>query len=238
MYASIGMQREAYFISSQIYSMNKRSFSILVMGALFLFHQQLWAQQKKPATMYALVGSTIKNNRNSRVAIRHMKIANGFFRQSKASYIPDLLQASGINTLEDANNSFSGGTAQLLVTHDYIARHLSPLPQSGRTSIVCELTSTVTHEYCYLLTLHEERELARRNVIDADSTLRTLLELNKRTPVSDEALGQIAMQVVTATKLVPEIEKHITLQTHGLSVLTGLASSDIPKDIPCEEGWL
>ncbi len=210
--------------------MNKRVFILLTMG-VSLLHQITLAQQLSSTAVRALIDSALKNNTNRKMALQHMKAAGKLFQLSKTSYIPDVLEAAGANTLADMDYAMNSATADLVVRSTrYDNAYTCLNTPAGRKNIPACIACTVVNEYSYLLDLDTQLSTARHNMLSADSMLIVMTELLENNRISEDAVRRVVEQRLVAGYLLPAIEKHIGWQENGLSILAGVETDNIPRD--------
>ena len=203
-------------------------------------------------TVQNLIDTALVRNYDMQIALKNIDAAEVLFKQSKLGYLPELkLQVTGSSSRPSDNslnglslNQFTGSThiedynANLGVLweadiwgkiRNQKAGALAGFLQTGeaRKAIQTRLVANVAQGYYNLLMLDAQLDIARKNLMLNDSTLRIIRLQFDAGQVTSLAIQQAEAQQLNAAGLIPRLEQNVALQENALSVLIGT----LPKSI-------
>ncbi|TCO21659.1 NodT family efflux transporter outer membrane factor (OMF) lipoprotein [Pedobacter psychrotolerans] len=203
-------------------------------------------------TVQNLIDTALVRNYDMQIALKNIDAAEVLFKQSKLGYLPELkLQVTGSSSRPSDNslnglslNQFTGTThiedynANLGVfweadiwgkIRNQKAGALASFLQTGeaRKAIQTRLVANVAQGYYNLLMLDAQLDIARKNLMLNDSTLRIINLQFDAGQVTSLAIQQAEAQQLNAAQLIPRLEQNVALQENALSVLIGT----LPKSI-------
>jgi NodT family efflux transporter outer membrane factor (OMF) lipoprotein len=211
-----------------------------------------WKNFFQDTTLQRLIDTAIAKNFDMQLAIKNIETARLLLKQSRWGYVPDVsLQVSGSSN-RPSDNSLNGLSASefLKTTHieDFSAnvslsweadiwgkiknRKAGALAgylqsEEARKAIQTDLVAAVSQAYYNLLMLDAQMEISRKNIRLSDSTLRIIRFQYDAGQVTALAVQQAEAQLNTASALIPQLEKNITLQENALRVL----SAELPEAV-------
>lgn len=101
--------------------------------------------------------------------------------------------------------------------------------QEAKNAIQTNIVTAVAKGYFNLLMLDAKIEVAKRNVLLNDSTLRMIKLQYDAGEITALAIQQTESQRLLAASLVPELEKQIVIQENALQTLTGKLPDSIKR---------
>lgn len=211
-----------------------------------------WKDFFADGTLQNLIGSAITNNYDMQLALKNIETARLILSQTRFAYLPDVRLQATANSNRPSDNSLNGLSAKsfLGTTHveDYSvninlsweadiwgkiknqkAASLAAFLQTeeARKWIQTNIVASVSEGYYNLLMLDAQYAVAKRNIALSDSTLRIIKLQFSSGQVTALAVQQAEAQLLTASALVPAIEKDIAIQENALKIL----SAELPDRI-------
>lgn len=214
-----------------------------------------WKSFFTDATLQKLIDSAIIKNYDMQIAIKNIESAQLLFKQVKWNYVPELALNVTANTNRPSNNSLNGlSTSTFLKTkhvEDYSAnlalsweadiwgkirnQQRSALASYLQTAeakklVQTNIVSNVSQGYYNLLMLDAQLDIAQKNVLLNDSTLRITRLQYDAGQTTSLAVQQAEAQKLAAAQLVPQFEQNIAIQENALKILTGSLPDKIERN--------
>jgi NodT family efflux transporter outer membrane factor (OMF) lipoprotein len=205
-----------------------------------------WKSFFTDVTLQKLIDSAILKNYDMQIALKNMESAQLLFKQVKWNYVPALALNVTANTNRPSDNSLNGlSTSSFLGTkhvEDYSAnlalsweadiwgkirnQQRSALAAYLQTAeakklVQTNIVSNVSQGYYNLLMLDAQLDIAQKNVLLNDSTLRITRLQYEAGQTTSLAVQQAEAQKLAAAQLVPQFEQNIAIQENALKILTG-----------------
>lgn len=200
----------------------------------------------KDTALQSLIDSALVKNFDVQVAIKNMESAGQTMRAARLGSLPDLtLQLQG-NRNWPSKNSLNGSLSQQFIGTRYMDDYnaglsltweviawgkinrlkeaaLASYLQTAEASkaVQTRVVSDVAQGYYNLLMLDTQKEIARKNLLLTDSTLRVMQLQYNSGMTNTLAIEQTEAQRQVAAALIPQIEQQITIQENALKMLTG-----------------
>lgn len=213
-----------------------------------------WKSFFTEATLQNLIDSAITRNNDLQIAIKNIDAARQTLKQAKWGNVPTASLGATASINRPSDNSLNGiSLSQFLGSkhiEDYNAsvtisweadiwgkissRKAAALAaylqtEEARKAVQTQLVANVSEGYFNLLMLDEQLEIAKKNVLLNDSTIRIIkLQFNAGQATS-LAVQQAEAQRLTAAQLVPQFEQQITAQENALSILAGKLPDSITR---------
>ena len=201
-----------------------------------------------------LVDSAMMNNFDIEIAIKNIEAGRLVLTQSKLGNLPSVnLQAVGSFT-RPSDNSLNGLSLGKFLGKSYIedysvsavisweadiwgkiknhkARSLAGYLQTGEAlkAVQTSLIADIAKGYYNLLMLDAQVEIAKKNLLLIDSTLRIIQLQYNAGQVTALAVQQATEQRWAAAQLIPLLEQEINIQENALSLLAGLPPAAIKR---------
>ena len=205
-----------------------------------------WQDFFPDATLRELIDTALTRNYDMQLAIKNIDIATQSLKQARMSLVPVVGLNVGASSTIPSKNSLNGSlTNQFLGTQhieDFTANMnlsweadfwgkvrnkkraaLASYLQTNEAhkAVQTSIVSMVAQGYYNLLMLDEQLNVARKNAALTDSTVRILQLQQEAGQVTALAVQQATAQKLTASQLVPELERTMQIQENALSVLLG-----------------
>jgi len=219
-----------------------------------------WNEFFTDPTLQQLIDSAVTKNFDIQFAMKNIAAAQQVMKQARLGYWPDINGQITIGTNRPSNNSLNGLNAgQFLGTRhieDYTASigiaweadiwgkvsrqkeaALSNYLQSTevRKAIQTRLVADVAQGFYNLLALDAQLEIAKRNYILDDSTVRIIRLQYDAGQATALAIEQADAQKMAAGLLIPALEQDIAIQENALRVLSGELPSAVIRNITISE---
>ena len=195
------------------------------------------------------------NNFDIEIAIKNIEAGRLVLTQSKLGNLPSVnLQAVGSFT-RPSDNSLNGLSLGKFLGKSYIedysvsavisweadiwgkiknhkARSLAGYLQTGEAlkAVQTSLIADIAKGYYNLLMLDAQVEIAKKNLLLIDSTLRIIQLQYNAGQVTALAVQQATEQRWAAAQLIPLLEQEINIQENALSLLAGLPPAAIKRN--------
>lgn len=198
-------------------------------------------------TLQQLIDTAIINNFDMQLALKNIDAAQLIVKQTKFSYWPDAKLQAGVNLSRPSDNSLNGLSLSQYLGKSYVedyninaavsweadiwgkikkqkAKALAEYLQTteAKKAIQTNLVAFVAKGYYNLLMLDAQVDIAHKNLLLNDSTLRIIILQYQAGQVTLLAVQQAEAQRLVAAQLVPFLQQNITIQENALSVLTGV----------------
>ncbi|ACT93144.1 TolC family protein [Dyadobacter fermentans] len=193
-----------------------------------------------------LIDTALIKNYDMQIALQNIDAAEVLFKQARQGYLPELKAQLTANTSRPSDNSLNGFTLNQFLGTSHIedystgmtavweadiwgkirsrkAAALAGFLQTAeaRKALQTQLVAQVAQGYYNVLMLDAQLEVARKNLMLNDSTLRTIQLQAVAGQVTSLAVQQAEAQRLTASQLIPQLEEQATLQENALHVLIG-----------------
>ncbi|MDA3613783.1 TolC family protein [Polluticaenibacter yanchengensis] len=214
-----------------------------------------WQDFFTQSSLQKLISTAITNNFDMQTALKNIESANLVLAQTKYAYLPDARLQIGANINRPSDNSLNGISLSQFLGQSYIEDYSTSIGLSweadiwgkiknqkaaalasylqtneAKKAIQTNLVSSISQGYYNLLMLDQQLQIAKKNVLLSDSTLRIAQLQLKASEVTQLAVEQVEAQKLVAAQLVPQFEQAIILQENALSILTGLLPDKIERD--------
>lgn len=220
--------------------------------------QQSWNTFFTEPDLFVLIASAVEKNNDLQIAEKNIAIANLQYRQSRWGNVPQLNASVSASTTKISENSVNGlNIRQLGQSHidDYTAglnlsweadiwgkirnRKKSAKAEYLQTSeakkaLQTAVVANVATGYYDLLMLDAQLDIAKKTLALSDSTLFIVKLQFDAGQVTSLATQQTEAQRLVAARLVPELEKDITLRENAIGVLSGHFPSAIGRKAKLE----
>lgn len=219
-----------------------------------------WNEFFTDPTLQQLIDSAVTKNFDIQIAMKNIAAAQQVMKQARLGYWPDINGQITIGTNRPSNNSLNGLNAgQFLGTRhieDYTASvgvaweadiwgkvsrqkeaALSNYLQSTevRKAIQTRLVADVAQGFYNLLALDAQLEVAKRNYVLDDSTVRIIRLQYDAGQATALAIEQADAQKMAAGLLIPALEQDIAIQENALRVLSGELPSAVIRNTSISE---
>jgi NodT family efflux transporter outer membrane factor (OMF) lipoprotein len=215
-----------------------------------------WKNFFTDVSLQRLINNAIAKNYDMQLAVKNIAAAQLLLKQTKWSYLPDARLQLTANSNRPSDNSLNGLSAKsfLGTTHveDYsanislsweadiwgkiknqragaLAGYLQT--EEARKAIQTNIVASVSQGFYNLLMLDAQIGIAQKNIALNDSTLRIIRLQYDAGQVTSLAVEQAEAQRLTASALVPQLEKNIAIQENALSILAGELPNRIQRNI-------
>jgi multidrug efflux system outer membrane protein len=215
-----------------------------------------WKSFFTDVSLQRLINNAIVKNYDMQLAVKNIEAAQLLLKQTKWSYLPDARLQLTANSNRPSDNSLNGLSAKsfLGTTHveDYsanislsweadiwgkiknqragaLAGYLQT--EEARKAIQTNIVASVSQGFYNLLMLDAQIGIAQKNIALNDSTLRIIRLQYDAGQVTSLAVEQAEAQRLTASALVPQLEKNIAIQENALSILAGELPNRIQRNI-------
>ena len=215
-----------------------------------------WKSFFTDATLQKLIDSAIVKNYDMQIAIKNIESAELLFKQVKWNYVPELALNVTANTNRPSNNSITGlSIAQYNIGTKHVEDYSANLALSWEADIwgkirnqqrsalasylqtaeakklvQTNIVSNVSQGYYNLLMLDAQLDIAQKNVLLNDSTLRITRLQYDAGQTTSLAVQQAEAQKLAAAQLVPQFEQNIVIQENALKILTGSLPDKIERN--------
>ena len=214
-----------------------------------------WQDFFTQSSLQKLISTAITNNFDMQTALKNIEAANLVLAQTKYAYLPDARLQIGANINRPSDNSLNGISLSQFLGQSYIEDYSTSIGLSweadiwgkiknqkaaalaaylqtneAKKAIQTNLVSSISQGYYNLLMLDQQLQIAKKNVLLSDSTLRIAQLQLKAGEVTQLAVEQVEAQKLVAAQLVPQFEQAILLQENALSILTGVLPDKIERN--------
>ena len=214
-----------------------------------------WRSFFTDATLQKLLDSAISNNYDMQLALKNIEAARLILKQSKLSYLPEANLQIGGSINRPADNSLNGLSLNQAIGKSYIedysvsaslsweadiwgkiknqkVKALAAYLQTNETKKLVQtyLVSNIANGYYNLLMLDAQLNIANKNLLLGDSTLRIIKLQFQAGQVTALAVQQAEAQRLVAAQLIPLLQQNISMQENALSVLTGILPAEVKRN--------
>lgn len=202
-----------------------------------------------------LIAKAVAGNYDLQTALKNIENARLQLRQSKWGQIPQLNAYVNASTSIPSENSLNGLSANSFLETSHIEDYVLGLSfsweadiwgkinsrkkealatylatEEAKKAIQANLVATVAQSYYNLLMLDAQLEIARKNKALSEKTVRIISRQFDAGQVTHLAVEQAEAQRLQAARIVPQVEKEITIQENALSILTGTMPAEILRN--------
>jgi multidrug efflux system outer membrane protein len=214
-----------------------------------------WKSFFTDATLQKLIDSAIVKNYDMQIAIKNIESAQLLFKQVKWNYVPELALNVTASSNRPSDNSLNGLSASQFLGSKHIEDYSANLALSWEADIwgkirnqqrsalasylqtaeakklvQTNIVSNVSQGYYNLLMLDAQLDIAQKNVLLNDSTLRITRLQYDAGQTTSLAVQQAEAQKLAAAQLVPQFEQNIAIQENALRILTGSLPDKIERN--------
>jgi multidrug efflux system outer membrane protein len=214
-----------------------------------------WKSFFTDATLQKLIDSAIIKNYDMQIAIKNIESAQLLFKQVKWNYVPELALNVTANTNRPSDNSVNGKSIGQFLGSKHVEDYSANLALSWEADIwgkirnqqrsalasylqtaeakklvQTNIVSNVSQGYYNLLMLDAQLDIAQKNVLLNDSTLRITRLQYDAGQTTSLAVQQAEAQKLAAAQLVPQFEQNIAIQENALKILTGSLPDKIERN--------
>jgi len=207
-----------------------------------------WKELFKDPILQNYIEEGLENNIDIRVALQQINMAESYFRQGKAGYLPTLgAQAQAMNqqlskntpngAMQSSMNQFelSGSLSWEAdiwgkirsVKRGAEADYLGTL--AAHQAVKSRLISAIASTYYQLVTLDKQIEVTEKTIDTRQKSLRTTKVLKDAGRVTEVAVKQIEAQVYNAEALLVDLKNNSKLIENTLSILLGSGPKEITR---------
>lgn len=211
-----------------------------------------WKVFFKDPVLQSLIDSAIVRNFDLRVALQQVKSAGLAARQARLGFLPELNVQVQANRNWPSKNSLNGSLSEQFIGTRYMDDYnanaalsweviawgkisrmkeaaLATYLQSSEAAkaVQTRIVADVAMGYYNLLMLDYQREIAVKNLLLNDSTLRIMRLQYSSGQVNTLAIEQAEAQREVAAALIPKADQQIAIQENALRILTGALPSAI-----------
>lgn len=207
-----------------------------------------WKELFKDPILQNYIEEGLENNIDIRVALQQINMAESYFRQGKAGYLPTLgAQAQAMNqqlskntpngAMQSSMNQFelSGSLSWEAdiwgkirsVKRGAEADYLGTL--AAHQAVKSRLISAIASTYYQLVTLDKQIEVTEKTIDTRQKSLRTTKILKDAGRVTEVAVKQIEAQVYNAEALLVDLKNSSKLIENTLSILLGSGPREITR---------
>ncbi len=219
-----------------------------------------WKNFFTDTTLKNLIDRGIAYNYDMQLAMKRIDIASQQVQQAKLLWLPQVdLQATGQYNYPSKNSINGLSAGSFLGTHhieDYIAgvnvsweidawgklKRQKEATVAGylqtyeaTKAVQTRLVSDIAQGYFNLLMLDRQLEIAQKNLLLSDSTLRLTIFLRDAGETTTLAVQQSDAQKQSVALLIPQLEQSIALQENALQVLTGHFPDRVSRNVKLEQ---
>ena len=213
-----------------------------------------WKNFFTDAALQKLIDSAIANNYDMQAALKNIEAAQLIVKQAKLGYWPDVKLQAAASITRPSDNSLNGLSLSQYLGKSYVedyninaavsweadiwgkiknqkAKALAEYLQTteAKKAIQTDLVAFVAKGYYNLLMLDAQSDIARKNLLLNDSTLRIITLQYNAGQVTLLAVQQAEAQRLVAAQLIPFLQQNITIQENALSVLTGVQPGAVER---------
>lgn len=206
-------------------------------------------------TLQRIIDSVLHRNLDMQVALNQLSLGEAYLKQAKAGWLPTLQADIAASTVRPSENSLNGlslgnflGTSHL---EDYTASigasweidlwgrikqekaaALAAYLQRGEAVKLLQtrLIADAAGAYYNLLMLHEQLDIARRNLALSDSTLQMIRLQYAAGLTTVLAVQQAEAQRENTAAWIPRLEQALHIQENALSILMAQAPGPVATD--------
>ncbi|MCX2574146.1 TolC family protein [Pedobacter sandarakinus] len=211
-------------------------------------------------TVQNLIDTALLRNYDMQMALKNIDAAEVLFKQSKLGYLPDLKLQVAVSSSRPSDNSLNGLSLNQFTGSSHIEDYTANLgvfweadiwgkirnqkagalasflqTEEARKAVQTRLIANVAQGYYQLLMLDAQLEIAKKNLMLNDSTLRIIHLQFDAGQVTSLAIQQAEAQQLNAAQLIPRLTQNIGLQENALSVLIGTLPQAIKRDTRLEK---
>lgn len=213
-----------------------------------------WASFFQDQQLKVLIDSAVLRNNDLQLAIKDIEAAELVLRQAKLGNLPTVGLQATATTNRPSDNSLNGFQLNQFLNQNHVEDYTAAAYLSweadlwgkiksqksaalaaylgtaeARKAVQTRIVNDVAKGYYNLLMLDKQLQIARKNTLLNDSTLK-IIELQFRAgQVTSLAVQQATAQKLTAQGLIPKFEQEIVIQENALSVLAGTIPSAINR---------
>ncbi|GAB2687847.1 efflux transporter outer membrane subunit [Mucilaginibacter koreensis] len=197
-------------------------------------------------TLQALIDSALTRNNDLQLAVKNIEAARQTLLQAKWGNVPTVSAGVSATINRPSNNSLNGISLSQFLGSRHIEDYNASVTVSweadiwgkissrkaaalavylqtaeARKAVQTQLVANVSDGYYNLLMLDEQLNIAKKNVLLNDSTIRIIKLQYNAGQATLLALQQAEAQRLTAAGLIPQFEQQIVIQENALSILAG-----------------
>jgi len=206
-----------------------------------------WKNFFTDLVLQKLIDSAIAKNYDMQIALKNIEASQLLFKQVKWNNVPQVDLNVTASTDRPSNNSLTGlSLSQYNIGTNHIEDYSANVAVSweadiwgkirnknkaalaaylqtieAKKAIQTNIVSSVSQGYYNLLMLDAQLDIAHKNVMLNDSTLRIIRLQYDAGQVTSLAVQQSEAQEQAAAQLVPQFEQNISIQENALRILTG-----------------
>lgn len=208
-----------------------------------------WRELFRDSILHGYIERGLENNTDIRIAIQQLAIAQSYYLQGKAGYLPTLSAGGRVNYQRLSRNSqfgrfFSGALTQYEVTallsweadvwgkirSNKRAAHASYLQSvAAHQAVSTQLISGIASTYFQLIALDEQLRIAEQTVAYRQASLQTTRALKDAGNVTEVGVKQTEAQLFSAKALVVETTRNIRALENTMSILLGEEPGEIRR---------
>ncbi|WP_118975142.1 TolC family protein [Taibaiella koreensis] len=206
-----------------------------------------WKSFFADPSLQKLIGQAIEKNFDMQLALKNIEASQLLYKQVNWNYAPDIRLQVGAASNRPSDNSLNGISANQFLKTNHIEDYNASIglsweadiwgkirnqkrsalaaylqTEEARKAIQTNIVANVARGYYNLLMMDAQLEVARKNLVLNDSTLRMIQLQFDAGQVTSLAVQQATGQRLVAAQLVPLLEQNITVQENALSVLSGV----------------
>lgn len=200
-----------------------------------------WWQIFKDETLQRLISQALENNYDLRVALTRVEQARQIVAQARGQFFPQIgydgIVAKGKNSFLTTVSPTNGRTDDSALLDlsvfweidfwgrirrlNEAARAQYLATDEGRRGVVVSLVSAVAQAYFELLELDLELEIAKKNTLSFEETLKIFGQRLQGGVASKLEISSAEALLGTVAANVPDIERQIVLKENQINVLLG-----------------
>lgn len=208
-----------------------------------------WRELFQDSLLHGYIERGLKNNTDIRIAIQQISIAQSYYLQGKAGYLPTLNAGARVNYQRLSRNSqfgafFNGSLTQYEVTallsweadiwgkirSNKRAAQASYLQSvAAHQAVTTQLISGIASTYFQLIALDEQLRIAEQTVEYRKASLETTRALKDAGSVTEVGVKQTEAQLYSAQALVVETTRNIRILENTMSILLGDEPGEIRR---------
>jgi multidrug efflux system outer membrane protein len=208
-----------------------------------------WRELFQDTILRGYIEKALENNTDIRIAIQQISIAQSYYLQGKAGYLPTLSAGARVNYQRLARNSqfgqfFNGSLTQYEVSAllSWEADIWGKIRSTKRAAQASYLQSVAAHQavttqliagiassYFQLIALDEQLRIAEQTVKYRQASLETMRALKDAGNVTEVGVKQTEAQLYSAQALVVETTRNIRMLENRISILLGVEPGPIRR---------
>ena len=209
-----------------------------------------WRKLFTDSILTSYIERGLANNTDIRIALQQILIANAYYKQGKAGYLPTVSAAGRVNYQKLSKNSQFGAFFNGSITQYELSGVLSweadiwgKIRSNKRASQASYLQSVAAHQavttqlisniasvYFQLIAFDEQLRIAEQTVAYRESSLETTKALKQAGNVTEVGVKQTEAQLHAARALVVETKQNIKLLENTMSILLGEEPGEILRN--------